>query len=136
MIGKIQGGWFPRNMTDFHKRLQGKEAAQASQDLDEALQTTMRSVLTVQQNLNGIQAGSTIVTGSKIGIATGLSNVAHVVATIDAAAVALNNWVSASISATSGAIDIRIWMPTGVADTTPIASTTTWTVRWIAFGST
>lgn len=81
--------------------------------------------------------GSTSVLGSKVGFASGLAQVTNVQASIDNGAVATNFTVSArpSISVLGG-IDIYVYQPTAVANTTPIAATTAVTVRWWAQGTT
>lgn len=79
-------------------------------------------------------SGSASVTGSKSGIATGLTTVTQVVATIDNGAVGLNEWVSTSLG-TPGTINIAVWKPTANNNVTPIASTTARVVRWIAIGT-
>lgn len=83
-----------------------------------------------------VQSGSLSVTGSKTGIPTGLSTVQQAVASIDNGATAHNFWVSCNPStATTGAIDVYVWMPTNSTTNTPIAATSAVTVRWWATGS-
>jgi len=111
--------------------------------LDLALKTAFDNTYGLElQAILGVAAGqglassSTKVTGSKNGIATGLDTVVNVVASIDNGVSALNEWVSARPSPnTKGAIDLFVWKPTAAGDTTPIASTTERTVRWIATGN-
>lgn len=80
--------------------------------------------------------GTTSVKGSKTGIATGLSRVDHVTAVIDAGSTAVNEWLSVRPSPSLlGAIDIYVWKPTAAGDNTPVASTTSRTVRWLATGA-
>jgi len=82
-----------------------------------------------------VQSGTTTLTGSKLGIPTGLATVTRVTASQDAGATATNFIVSARVSkSVQGAIDIYIWQPTAVGDTTPIAATTACTVHWWATG--
>lgn len=81
-----------------------------------------------------VVSGTTTVTGSVLGIVTGLSSVARVIASIEGGD-AVNEWVTARQTPdTDGSVDLFVWKPTGVADTTPIASTTAREIAWIAFG--
>ena len=81
--------------------------------------------------------GSTTVTGSKLAIPTGLSNVIRVVAMINSDGAPLNELVTArpAKAGPAGAIDIFIWKPTAAGNTTPIASTTARVVEWWVMGS-
>jgi hypothetical protein len=88
------------------------------------------------QNGSGIANGSSTVTGSLKAVATGLSKVSNVIVSIDAGAVASNQWVTATPSANApGCIDIYVWMPTSSASNTPIPSTAATTVRWHVWGT-
>jgi hypothetical protein len=92
----------------------------------------------LQQSLRGsrMSTGAVSVTGSLKGIATGLSTVSNVIVSIDAGAVATNQWVTATPSTTvAGGVDIFCWMPTSSANNTPIASTTPQLIRWHAWGT-
>lgn len=83
-----------------------------------------------------VMSGSEDVTGSKLGITSGLSAVDHVIASIDNGAVATNFWVTARVTPTdTSKVDLFVWMPTAVADTTPIAATTLVTVKWWVTGT-
>jgi|SRR5579859_5891454 len=138
MIGKLQGGWVPTDFTNIHTRLLSKapgEAQQAAQDLHEAMRLITASVYTVQQNLNGIQGGGLFITGSKLGLATGLALVSSATVSIDNAAVATNKWVTVQFGSVPGTINIFVWQPTAAGDNTPIAATTQVAVRWIAIGT-
>lgn len=80
-------------------------------------------------------AGEVSVTGTKTGLATGLSNVTTAVASINNGAAATNFWVTCRPSPTiAGAIDIFVWQPTANNDNTPIAATTAVTVHWSVTG--
>ena len=83
-----------------------------------------------------LDSGVSQVTGSLLAIQTRLTNVTNVVWGIDNGDQPLNEIASARPSpAGKGKIDIYVWMPTGVADTTPIPSTTKRTVRWTVIGT-
>lgn len=74
------------------------------------------------------------VTGSVLGIVTGLPSVARVIASIESGD-AVNEWVTARETPdTDGSIDLFVWAPTASGDNTPIASTTAREIAWIAFG--
>lgn len=80
--------------------------------------------------------GRTSVTGSKLGIVTGLTTVTNCGASIDNGATATNFTVTARVSSSVlGGIDVYVWMPTAAGDTTPIAATSAVTVAWWAAGS-
>lgn len=79
--------------------------------------------------------GHSTVTGSLASVVTGLATVVEVVAVIDNGAAALNEWLSVRPSTLPGDIDIFVWKPNAANDTTPIASTTARTVRWMAKGT-
>jgi hypothetical protein len=81
-----------------------------------------------------VQSGTVRVTGSKLGIVTGLDTVNQVVASINSK-VATNFTVTAQPSVTvKGAIDVYVWQPTGAGSTVPIACTTAVTIHWWATG--
>lgn len=128
--------WFPPSFLSFPDLLQ-KNPVAAGRELDQAIQNLYKQVYTLPTSVPTQPVpGSTTVTGSKLAIAvSGLSTITGVVASLDTGSGAVNEWVSASPSTTRGAIDIYVWKPTGVADTTPIASTTARLVRWIATGT-
>lgn len=107
--------------------------------LDLAMRTLFDQVYTLDDNTvqgvtKGIRvtSGVELVTGSKKGIATGLTTVSNVQVSLRSAT-ALNEWVTFDIR-TGGVLDLYVWRPTGVADTTPIASTTQRTVHWSCVG--
>ena len=112
-----------------------------SLDLD--LKTAYDQIYTLEdQSVQGVvnnqalASGSTDVLGSQNGIETGLATVTNVVASLDGGGAALNEWVNARPTPNvKGAISLAVWKPTAAGDTTPIASTTTRTVRWIAVGT-
>lgn len=80
-------------------------------------------------------SGNLSVTGSKTGIATGLTTVTNATASINNGATATNFWVTCRPSPTvTGGIDIYVWKPTAAGDNTPIAATTAVTVHWTASG--
>jgi hypothetical protein len=81
--------------------------------------------------------GSTTVTGSKLGVATGLTTVTRVVAMINSDGLPLNELVTArpAKAGPDGAIDLFVWKPTAAGDTTPIASTTAQNVEWWVMGT-
>lgn len=82
----------------------------------------------------GVQSGTVTVTGSKLGIATGLTTVNQVVASINSN-VATNFTVTAQPSVTvKGAVDIYVWQPTSAASTVPIACTTAVLIHWWSSG--
>jgi hypothetical protein len=80
--------------------------------------------------------GSTAVTGVSGGdIATGLATVLGCAASIGVD-IGLNaNEVSCALSATPGHITVKVWKPTATGDCTPIASTTSTTINWVAVGT-
>ena len=81
-----------------------------------------------------IVTGTTTVTGSVLGIVTGLSSVARVIASIESGD-AVNEWVTARQTPdTDGSIDLFVWKPTASGDNTPIASTTAREIPWVSFG--
>ncbi len=89
--------------------------------------------------LNGgfsVMGDVTTVTGSKLGIVTGLANVLSVTASVNNGATASAYTVSARPSQTvRGAIDLFLWQPTSAGVTTPIAATAAVPVHWFATGT-
>ncbi len=74
------------------------------------------------------------VTGSVLGIVTGLPSVARVIASIEGGD-AVNEWVTARETPdTDGSVDLFVWAPTSSTDNTPIPSTTAREIAWMAFG--
>ncbi len=83
-----------------------------------------------------VLGGVTIVTGSKIGLASGLTNVVTVTVSISNGAVATNFWPTASINSLDHSkIDLYCWKPTAAGNNTPIAATTAITLHWWVTGS-
>lgn len=84
-----------------------------------------------------VRSGSASVTGSQLGIATGLSRVDHLCGlAIDNGATATNFWVTGRVTPTNFAqIDIFCWQPTAAGNTTPIACTTPVVVKWWVTGT-
>ena len=109
----------------------------------------MQRIFTAHQTLDGtaikaptlgggfaVNSGSLTVTGSKTGIASGLTAVTQVVASIDNGATATNFWVTARVTPTNAAqVDVFVWQPTAAGNNTPIAATTPVTVRWWCSGT-
>jgi len=80
-------------------------------------------------------SGNEIVTGSKLGVPTGLSTVNHVATSVSTGSTPNAYTTSAGPSATvAGAIDIFVFQPTAAGDTTPIAATAAVLIHWIATG--
>lgn len=85
---------------------------------------------------SSIANGTSKVTGSLKGIATGLSTVSNVIVSIDSAGAPSNLTVTARPSPNMpGGIDIFVWMPTSAANNTPIAATIVAVIRWHAWGT-
>lgn len=83
-----------------------------------------------------VNTGAETVTGSKTGIASGLSSVSRVIASIDNGAVATNLTVTARVTPTDASkIDLYVWKPTAAGDTTPIAATSPVSVHWWVSGT-
>lgn len=135
MTTRNAGRWRPASFLNFHKQLVINPEA-ASRELDQTLQLADQKAQGIERQISAFKFGSQSVTGSLKGVVTGLKSVAQVVVSIDNGSTALNEWATATLSATSGAIDIYVWKPTAAGDTTPIASTTARTVRWFAQGET
>ena len=109
----------------------------------------MQRIYTAHQTLDGTaikagtrgagfaaNSGSESVTGSKLGIASGLTLVEHVVVSIDNGATATNFWVTARVTPTNFAtFDIFVWKPTAAGNNTPIAATTPVVVKWWCTGT-
>jgi len=129
----VQQIWQPRSFMDFHSRLDS-DPADASRDLHQAISTVYQSISTLQSMIASTQSGKATVTGSAVGIPTGLQSVKNATATIDNGSTAHNLWVSVVVSKTPGAIDIYVWKPTAAGNNTPIANTTAIAVRWTASG--
>lgn len=83
-----------------------------------------------------VQSGSLKVTGSQLGIKTGLTAVQQVVAGIDNGATATNFWVTSRVTpANKTTIDVFVWQPTAAGNNTPIAATTPVVIRWWVTGT-
>lgn len=83
-----------------------------------------------------MNTGLVTVTGSLIGMATGLSIVAQVFVSISNADIATALYVTARVSPTDvSKIDIYVWRPTNAGTTTPIAGTGPLPVNWLAIGT-
>lgn len=83
-----------------------------------------------------VVAGHQTVTGSKTKLASGLSIVDQVIASIDNGATATNFWVTARINPMDHSlIDLFVWQPTAAGNNTPVACTTAVTIRWWVTGS-
>lgn len=114
-------------------------------ELDLALKTAYDNQFALEHSstqtpshLNGssIANGTSKVTGSLKGIATGLDTVSNVIVSIDSNGAPSNLTVTARPSPnTPGAIDIWVWKPTAANDNTPIAATLAIVVRWHAWGT-
>ena len=110
-------------------------------ELDQALRTAYDTAYGLeQQAVLGSEKGMVVavgesrVTGSLKDIATGLESVLGFVGMLKTTS-AVNEWVTGAPSTGGGGrIDLAIWKPTGVADTTPIASTTARDGMWTAWG--
>jgi len=80
--------------------------------------------------------GQTTVTGSQIGIVTGLTIVGTVTASISNGNTATNLWPTASVNAADRSkIDLYVWQPTAAGNNTPIAGTTPILLHWWVTGS-
>jgi hypothetical protein len=89
----------------------------------------------VQGTAFQVVGGQQTVTGSKLLLATGLSKVTSVTASVDNGAAASAYTVTARISPSNlTKIDLFVWQPTGAAVTTPIAATAPVTIHWWAVG--
>ena len=123
----------PPNLQNFSTQLVTNPEG-VSRDLDQAIQVVTKQTNSLKDMVGGMANGSTTVTGSARGVSTGLSSVTNVVACLESST-AINEWVTVALSPSAGTINLFVWKPTGVADTTPIASTTARVVRWSAWGS-
>jgi hypothetical protein len=113
--------------------------------MDLGMKTAFDRVDTLEQTrpqvpavLNGARMshGALSVTGTVKGVATGLSTVSNVIASVDNGAVPHNLTVSATPSTTQpGTFDIAVFKPTSASVTTPILNTVPATIRWHAWGT-
>jgi hypothetical protein len=83
-----------------------------------------------------MSTGAISVVGSVKGVATGLSTLSNVVASIDSGATPTNMTPSATPSQNSpGTFDLYVFAPTSTANNTPILATSAALVRWHAWGT-
>lgn len=134
LVKALQTRWRPPSFVDFHRQLQANPA-QASRDLDAALLRAHQGMAQLENMIACTQQGVTTVTGSLIGIPTGLTTVTTASGSIDQGSTAHNFWLTITPSAFAGAIDIYVWQPTAAGNNTPIACTTAIKVRWVVTGS-
>jgi len=130
----LQTRWRPPSLVDFHQQI-ARNPAQASRELDNAIQRAFTNDSQLENMIACTQFGQTVVTGKSLSIPTGLLTVMQVTVSIDMGATAHNFTASGVISQQPGCIDIYVWQPTAAGNTTPIACTTTVTVRWSVRGS-
>lgn len=123
------------NLRDEHLKIELDRALPRLYDAHAALNATALTAPTKGAGFSAM-SGSLSVTGSQTGIATGLATVEQAIASIANGATATNFWATCEPSpGTLGAIDIYIWMPTAMADTTPTAAITAVSVHWWATGT-
>lgn len=118
----------PPDFSDFHTQLKSDPEG-VSQRLHQSLQLVYQQLYSTKDS---VRSGSVLVTGKKESFPTGLVKVNDCQATIDNGSVATNLTVTVRPSKIPGCIDIYVWKPTALADTTPIPATTVVTVRWNA----
>ena len=83
-----------------------------------------------------MSTGALSVKGSVKGVATGLSTLSNVVASIDSGSSPTNMTVSATPSPNSpGTFDIYVFAPTSTSNNTPILASASMLVRWHAWGT-
>lgn len=126
--------WTPPSMLNWHKRL-AEQPADASRDLDTAIQRAYTNSYTLEKLIACTQVGSVTVTGKSLAIPTGLKTVKTCSGSVDNGSTAHNFWVTVTPSQTPGAIDVYVWQPTSSGNNTPIAGTTPVAVNWTARGS-
>ncbi len=131
---QVQASWQPGTFLSFPQDLQDNPD-QAAFKLDQAFLLAHGRISQLLQMLACRQVGSATVTGSAIGIPTGLATVNECSGSIDTGATPHNFTVSVAKSQTPGAIDITVFKPTANNNNTPILNTTATIVRWIASGS-
>jgi hypothetical protein len=96
--------------------------------------TKVQSPATLQGS--SVSAGAATVTGSLKGVATGLSTVSTVVASLDTGTTPTNMTVSATPSTIApGSIDIYVYAPSATNNNTPILAASALKVRWHAWGT-
>lgn len=114
-------------------------------ELDLALDTIYKSTANLQasavQAVDALQGsrmstGAIPVKGSMKGVATGLSTLSNVVASVDSGATPTNMTLSATPSPNSpGTFDIYVFAPTSTGNNTPILAANAVLVRWHAWGT-
>lgn len=86
----------------------------------------------------GIAAGTHTTVAASDAVATGLRKVHHCFATLASDPTATASAATAEIPnqiTSPGVVNIKTWMPTGTADTAPVAATSfDKIVNWVAFG--
>ena len=92
-----------------------------------------------QQAGNYVKRGVASITGSGT-VATGLTTVVSVVATLQDDAALTGDTVTATIgdqagTPAAGSVILKVWKPTASGDCTPIAATAAKSVNWIAVGT-
>jgi hypothetical protein len=82
----------------------------------------------------GVRTASGVgaVTGTLV-VASGLTTITAVTATLNASPALTGNIVTAAFSGAN--ITLAVWKPTASGDCTPIASTTAVNVSWVAWGT-
>jgi hypothetical protein len=135
-VSQITQRWRPPSFRNLHKQIMDViQGPQASASLDDAMQKAFQNDYSLENQVAATTFGSISVTGSALKVPTGLSAVQQCTGTIDAGATAHANTLTVTPSATPGAIDIYVWMPTSSSVTTPIAATNKVVVRWSARGT-
>lgn len=126
--------WRPGSFVSIEAEQQGRELDLAFRVAFDGLTQNESNAL---QNPSGqnlrVTWGNSSVTGSLTRISTGLATVLQVTASLDSD-VAINESVTVTLG-DEGEMSLFVWKPTAAGDTTPIASTTQRTVRWIAVGT-
>lgn len=129
----LQQRFRPPSFLGWHDSLQ-HTPTQASRDLDAAIQRSFENAYRAETMIACTQHGAATVTGSAVGIPTGLSSVRSASGSVDSGAAPHNFTVSVTPSQTPGAVDIHVFQPTSKTDNTAVAGTAPVTVRWIAVG--
>jgi hypothetical protein len=83
-----------------------------------------------------MSTGALRVTGGVKGVATGLSTLSNVVASLDSGSSPTNMTLSATPSQNSpGTFDVYVFAPTSTSNNTPILASASMLVRWHAWGT-
>jgi len=130
----LQTRWRPQPFTDFHLQMKTNPVG-ASAAMDFAIRQAYQNTTVLETMIASRQSGAATITGSKVGIPTGLTTVRQVQGSIDNGSTAHNFYCSVVLSKLPGCIDIYVWQPTAVNNVTPIACTSAVVVRWVADGS-